>query len=240
MLSYFQNLVSGYTFQYSHLAILVGVLLALYFLWGYMRKPSGPNSGVWQGPNPYGSNGPNPGYPGRPGMPGPNPGSMQGPPGGPQGNIQYDQALPPMPNPNVGVPSRYPNDGGQGLGQGQDSQTCSPPMDHVNQGTNNPGPTLGPGSQGTSGNQMGGNSNRTLVLYYAPWCAFCKKIMPSWDDLQNRYGERVQKVDCEAYPEEAEKQNIEAFPTVILFVDNKKVKVLKGGADPETLESFLA
>ena len=230
MLSYFQNLLGGYNFQYSHLAILVGVLLALYFLWGYMRKPS--SSGVPGAPGSY----PGP-YPGRP-YPGMSPGGPAPQQGVPQGNVQYDQALPPMPsgNPNVGVPSRYPNDGGQ------DPNSCAPPMDYVNPaGNNNPGPTVGPGSQGHPVQaQTGGNSNRTLVLYYAPWCAFCKKMMPAWDDLQNRYGERMQKVDCEAYPEEAEKQNIEAFPTVILFVDNKKAKVLKGGADPETLESFLA
>ena len=235
MLSYFQNLFGNYSFQYSHLAILVGVLLALYFLWKYMRpsKPTYP-------PGPY------PGVPGSgrpgygPGM-GPGPGPFQGMVQGPDGQI-----LPPMP-PGSGIgptamgnPMTGPND------------TCSPPMDYVNQGSS-PGPTVGPGSQGNpvqnvptlgpqgySGpSQMGGSANRTLVLYYAPWCSFCKKMMPEWDDLANRYGERMQKVDCQQFPEEAEKQNIEAFPTVILFVDNKKVKVMKGGAEPDALESYL-
>jgi len=122
----------------------------------------------------------------------------------------------------------------QGQAQGQSDQQlppmpsaarpenpCSPPMDY----TNPP--------------QSGGASNKTLVLYYAPWCSFCKKLLPVWDELANRYGERMQKVDCDAYPAEAEKQNIEAFPTIVLFVDGKKARVIKGGTDPETLENML-
>jgi thiol-disulfide isomerase/thioredoxin len=221
MLSYFQNLLGGYTFQYSHLAVLVAVLLALYFLWSYMRKPGAPMP---------------PGYPGLQGYQG-----SQVPPT----NVQYE-GLPPMPNPryssNEGLQAAQGAQGSQGLqgAQVQDGQTCGAPNEYTSnlapvQGSA-VGPAVGPVSQG----QMGGNSNKTLVLYYAPWCGFCKKIMPGWEDLKTRYGERVQKVDCEEFPDEAEKQNIEAFPTVILFVDNKRAKVLKGGADQETLESLLA
>jgi thioredoxin 1 len=208
MIAYLQNLLGGYNFQYSHLAILAGVLLALYFLWGYMRKPSNPG---FNGPVPPGYMGPNGYIQGQNGYPaqGGQPGSQI---------VQYDQNLPPMPN------------------QGPEG-TCSPPMDYTNQGPV-PGPTLGPGSS-TAAPQVGGAGNKTLVMYYAPWCGFCKKLMPVWDDLANRYGERMQKVDCAALPDEAEKHDIQAFPTVVLFVDGKKARVLKGGGDAATLESLL-
>ena len=64
--------------------------------------------------------------------------------------------------------------------------------------------------------------------------------MPTWDALSEKYGKRMQKVDCDQFPDESEKQNIEVFPTMILFIDGKQAQALKGNADAETIEQLLA
>lgn len=209
MLSYLQNFVGGYTFQYSHLAILVGAFLALYFLWSYfMRKPVQTFPQGVQGMQ-----------------------NMQGV----QGIQGADAALPPMPNELAQCPNSLQQQ--QQLQQQLQQQQQQQQLQQQQQAQQ-----MQQQQQlaETEENQMGGAATKTLVLYYAPWCGYCKKMMPAWDNLSNRYGERMKKVDCEEFPDQAEKQNIEAFPTVILYVGGQPVKVLKGGADQETLESLLA
>jgi len=85
----------------------------------------------------------------------------------------------------------------------------------------------------------GGAAGRTLVLYYAPWCTYCKNLMPTWDALSQKYGDQMQKVDCEQFPEESEKQDIKVFPTMILFVDGKPAQVVEGVKDAAGIEQML-
>ena len=77
-------------------------------------------------------------------------------------------------------------------------------------------------------NFQGGEHKPALVLYYAPWCGHCKKFMPEWNKLSQNLGSNgniaVNKVDCDANPEEAEKNDVDGFPTVVLHTDDKSIK----------------
>jgi thiol-disulfide isomerase/thioredoxin len=58
----------------------------------------------------------------------------------------------------------------------------------------------------------------SFVMYYAPWCPHCKTAMPDWDALgttQTIGGStvKISKVDCDANPEEAKKNNVSGYPT---------------------------
>ena len=67
-----------------------------------------------------------------------------------------------------------------------------------------------------------------LVLYYAPWCGHCKNFMPEWNKLSQNIGNNgsvdVKKVDCDANPEEAEQNDVDGFPTVVLHKDSNSIK----------------
>ena len=80
-----------------------------------------------------------------------------------------------------------------------------------------------------------------IVLYYVPWCPHCKNVMPEWNKLEkeaDKTGVAVEKVDCEEKPEEAQKQDVEGFPTIILFKDGKVVNY-EGERTAEALKEFI-
>jgi thiol-disulfide isomerase/thioredoxin len=61
----------------------------------------------------------------------------------------------------------------------------------------------------------------SFVMYYAPWCPHCKTALkdwesPSWDGTTQTIGGskvKMSKVDCDANPEEAKKNNVSGYPT---------------------------
>ena len=77
----------------------------------------------------------------------------------------------------------------------------------------------------------------SMVLFYAPWCGHCKKVMGDWKKLQTHAPSHVNiaKVNCDEKPEMAEKHDVKGFPTIILFKSGKKV-YFEG---PRKLENFL-
>jgi protein disulfide-isomerase-like protein len=83
-----------------------------------------------------------------------------------------------------------------------------------------------------------------IVLYYVPWCPHCKNVMPEWKKLEAKTESEevnnttVKKVDCEQQPEEAQKQKVEGFPTILLFKDGKVINY-DGERTAEALKEFI-
>lgn len=64
----------------------------------------------------------------------------------------------------------------------------------------------------------------TLVDFYATWCGPCKQMHPVLERLSEmqHHHVKVVKVDTDKYPELAERYNIQAIPTLILFKRGKQ------------------
>lgn len=86
------------------------------------------------------------------------------------------------------------------------------------------------------------NGQKLFVLFYAPWCGHCKRVMPVWQDLAGKYSNapnvKVRQLNCDEHGQEAEKHEIQGFPTIILFKDGQKY-VFEGERTAEGLEQFV-
>lgn len=66
-----------------------------------------------------------------------------------------------------------------------------------------------------------GGSKNVLVDFYAPWCGYCKKFAPVWEQLANKLSNSkdlvVAQIDADRYTSVASKYEINAYPTIKLF-----------------------
>ncbi|XP_076947847.1 uncharacterized protein LOC143619910 [Bidens hawaiensis] len=85
-----------------------------------------------------------------------------------------------------------------------------------------------------------------LVDFYATWCGPCQFMGPILNEVSNSMGDSLQvvKIDTEKYPDIANKYNIEALPTFILFKDGKPCDRFEGAMAAkqliERIEATLA
>jgi protein disulfide-isomerase-like protein len=91
-----------------------------------------------------------------------------------------------------------------------------------------------------------GFEQKSLVLFYAPWCPHCKNIMPDWDDATKRNTTDIKmvKVNCDEHEDLAKKHGIQGFPTIKflpLGLNNPKNAIeYKGDRKGEAFLAFIA
>jgi len=86
-----------------------------------------------------------------------------------------------------------------------------------------------------------GDKEVVIKLFYAPWCPHCKNMMSEWEKLPkklNGTGVQVDKVDCDANPEVAKDNDVDGFPTIILFKDGKAIP-FNGERTAEDIVKFI-
>ncbi|CAG0917750.1 unnamed protein product [Notodromas monacha] len=78
-----------------------------------------------------------------------------------------------------------------------------------------------------------------FVKFYAPWCGHCKRLAPTWDDLAKKFlgqgNVRICKVDCTEQKSLCDLQEVEGYPTMLLYKDGKKVKEYDDKRDLDSL-----
>ena len=81
-----------------------------------------------------------------------------------------------------------------------------------------------------------------VVLFYAPWCGYCKKMFPEFAQAATtseaancRWGQ----VDATKFEQLAKKFNVEAFPTTIVFQRGEVKQVVPGAQSASALRKIV-
>lgn len=62
-----------------------------------------------------------------------------------------------------------------------------------------------------------------LVLYFAPWCYWCKQLKPEWIKVSAELpslGVNIAAMDCTQYPVIADVMGIDGYPTIVLYTSS--------------------
>ncbi|HSX19850.1 MAG TPA: thioredoxin [Gammaproteobacteria bacterium] len=82
----------------------------------------------------------------------------------------------------------------------------------------------------------------TLVDFWAPWCAPCRRIAPVVEGVAKEYTGKVNfvKINVSDNQETPSKYNVRGIPTLILFMNGKAVATHVGGdLSKSSLASFI-
>jgi len=80
-----------------------------------------------------------------------------------------------------------------------------------------------------------------LVDFWATWCAPCRAIAPSLEELATQYkGQlKIAKVDVDENQQIAQQFGIRSIPTLLMFKGGKVVEQLVGAAPKAKLEDAI-
>ena len=82
----------------------------------------------------------------------------------------------------------------------------------------------------------------TLVEFWAPWCVYCRRIIPAMERISQQYaGELViGQVNIDDHPALAAREQIEVVPTLVLYHKGEALGSIVAPESRARIEEFLA
>lgn len=84
-------------------------------------------------------------------------------------------------------------------------------------------------------------SGVVLVDFYGAWCGPCKKLSPVIDSAADKLqgGKKIVKVNIDQSRALADRYNVRAVPTLILFKNGSEVDRMQGAVSEEAVLEFI-
>lgn len=85
------------------------------------------------------------------------------------------------------------------------------------------------------------NDKPVLVDFWAPWCAPCKALAPTLDELAEEYAEELEivKVDIEANPALATRFDVRGIPLLMVVKNGEEKARTFGTISRSRLDAFV-
>lgn len=80
-----------------------------------------------------------------------------------------------------------------------------------------------------------------LVDFWAPWCAPCKMIGPTIEQISEEYSEKLKvcKLNVDENPDSTLKYEVRSIPTLILFKEGKEINRSSGATSKDMIINFF-
>lgn len=80
-----------------------------------------------------------------------------------------------------------------------------------------------------------------LVEYWAPWCVYCRRIVPAMEQLAAKKGEivTVGRINIDDFPNLAQRERIEVVPTLVLYHKGEAMGSMVAPESRSRIEEFL-
>jgi len=85
------------------------------------------------------------------------------------------------------------------------------------------------------------NAKPVLVDFWAPWCAPCKALAPTLDEMAEEYADEMEivKVDIEANPALADRFEVRGIPLLMIVKDGAETARTFGTISRSRLDAFV-
>ena len=86
-----------------------------------------------------------------------------------------------------------------------------------------------------------GGEKPVLVEYWAPWCVYCRRIVPAMQKVAQQRGEDliVAQVNIDEAPELARREQIEVIPTLVLYHKGEALGSIVAPESKARIDEFL-
>ena len=80
-----------------------------------------------------------------------------------------------------------------------------------------------------------------LVEFWAPWCVYCRRIAPAFDEVSQELSEALiaGRVNIDENPALADREQVELIPTLILYRDGKRIGSVTAPKSKAELREFI-